>query len=354
MRCYVEMKKYAKNQKVTLKDVASHAGVSAITVSRTIRAPHLVSPKARSKVQHSIEALGYVPDAAASALASNRTDVIGLLIPSVTNSVFTDVLTGLYDALEGSRYSIQIGNYRYSPATEEKLVRTFLSQKPAGMILTGVDQTEACRELLRNAACPVVQIMDSDGEAVDSVIGLSHFDAGHSATRHLVDQGYRRIGFLGARMDPRSQRRFAGFRAALSDGGLFDENRVVTTPKASCFGLGADLLRELLARAPDTDALFCNNDDLAAGALFEAQRRGIRIPQELGICGFNDLELSRNLNPSLTTVATPRYRIGQEAVSVLIRAFDTPDSAASHTLNVGFQVIPRDSTRLRAQRGERQ
>lgn len=244
------MKKVTQTHKVTLKDVAAHAGVSAITVSRTIRAPHLVSEKARTKVQQSIEALGYVPDAAASALASNRTDVIGLLIPSVTNSVFTDVLTGLYDALEGSRFSIQIGNYRYNPATEEKLVRTFLRQKPAGMILTGVDQTEACRELLHSAPCPLVQIMDSDGEAADSMIGLSHFSGGRAATQHLVEQGYRRIGFLGARMDPRSQRRFAGFRAELSGLGLLDENRVVTTPRASSVGLGADLLRELLARRP--------------------------------------------------------------------------------------------------------
>ena len=339
------MKKKTENHRITLKDVATHAGVSAITVSRTIRSPQLVSESVRKRVRRSIDALGYVPDAAASTLASTRTDVIGLLIPSLTNSVFTDVLRGLYDALEGSRFSIQIANYRYSPETEEKLVRTFLNQKPAGMILAGVDQTEACRRLLQAAPCPVVQIMDSDGEAVDSLIGLSHFDAGRAATGHLADQGYRRIGFLGARMDPRSQRRFAGFRSELEERGLFDPDRVVTTPKASSVGLGGTLLSDLFARAPDTDAIFCNNDDLAAGVLFEAQRRGLRVPEDLGICGFNDLEMSRHLNPSLTSVATPRYRIGTETVAHLMRALETPESAERQDINLGFEVIPRGTTK---------
>ncbi|MBS9718069.1 LacI family DNA-binding transcriptional regulator [Pseudohalocynthiibacter aestuariivivens] len=344
------MKKIKTKQKITLVDVAKEAGVSAITVSRTIRSPHMVSPKAREKVEAAVDALGYVPDAAASALASNRTDVIGLLIPSLTNSVFAEVLRGMYDEIEGTPYSIQIGNYRYSPLTEEKLIRTFLCQKPAGLIVAGLDQTETSRKLLMEASCPIVQIMEFDKGPVDSMIGFSHFEAGAAATRHLIEQGYERIGFLGARMDPRSQRRLAGFRQELKSRGSLSAERTVTTPEASSVGLGAELLRELLVRAPDTDAIFCNNDDLAIGALLEAQRRGIRIPEDFGICGFNDLEISKQLNPGLTSVATPRYRIGGAAIKTIVRSLETDSVTARKRLDLGFEVIPRGSSILNLER----
>ena len=256
------MKKNATYKRVTLSDVASEAGVSAITVSRSIRSPGMVSAKVREKVQAAIDKLGYVPDQAASALASARTNVVGLLVPSLTNSVFSDVLRGVYDVIEGSGLSVQIGNYRYSPSKEENLVRTFLRQRPAGLIVAGIDQTEAARALLKTAPCPVVQIMDVTEAPIDLLIGFSHYDGAVEATRHLTQEGYRKPGFLGARMDPRSQARLAGFTDEAQARGVFDPQRIVTTTHPSSVGMGGQLLTDLLAQAPDTDAVFCNNDDL--------------------------------------------------------------------------------------------
>ncbi len=335
-----------KRSAVTMVDVAEAAGVSAITVSRSIRRPELVSEEARLRVAAAIERLGYVPDAAASALASKRTDVVGLLVPSLTNSVFSEVLRGIYDAVEGTPYSVQIGNFRYSPSGEERLIRTFLRQKPAGMIVAGLDQTDSSRAMLEQAECRVVQIMDQGPKPVDLAIGFSHRDGAVAAVEHLLEQGYERIGFMGARMDPRSQRRLAGFTEALKARGLFEARRVVTTPAASTVGLGGQLLGDLLARAPEVDAVFCNNDDLAAGALLEAARRGIEVPRQLGICGFNDLEMSRFLNPALSSVATPRYRIGRGALELLMRVIDAPEEKPE-AVDLGTEVKARASTARR-------
>lgn len=330
---------------VTLSDVARVAGVSAITVSRALRQPEKVSEEVRRRILETVDRLGYVPNAAASALASARTDVVALLVPSLTNAVFADLLRGVYDAVEGTRLTVQIGNFRYAPSKEEELIRTFLRQRPAGLIVAGIDQTAAARALLQAATCPVVQTMEVSDRPIDRIIGFSQKAGGRLAAGHLIAAGYRRPGFLGARMDPRSQARFAGFRDELARAGLHDPRRVVTTAHPSSVGLGGQLLSDLMAAAPETDAIFCNNDDLAAGALFEAQRRGLHVPDALGICGFNDLEMSRHLVPPLTTVATPRYDVGRGAIELVAAALDreTPDPARNIRLDV--TLMQRGTTR---------
>lgn len=325
-------------------DVAKAAGVSAITVSRALRSPQKVSAKARERVQAAIDRLGYTPDLAASALASRRTDVVALLVPSLTNNVFADVLRGIYDQLADSPFSVQIANYQYSPSTEEKLIRTFLRQKPACLIVGGMDQTPASVQLLSDAQCPVVQIMDHGPKPVDLSVGLSHQDAAGAGVAHLLACGYRKPAFLGARMDPRSQKRLAGFRAVTEAAGVYDPKRVVTRTLKSSVGMGAQLFADLMAQAPDADAVFCNNDDLAAGAMFEALRRNIRIPDQMGFCGFNDLEMSAHLVPRLTSVATPLYQIGAQAADLALAAIDDR-RPETHSLNLGFTVIQRESTR---------
>ena len=331
------------SKRVTLAEVAARAGVSPITVSRALRRPDTVQAETRARIDVAVAALGYVPDPAARALATGRADVIGVLIPSATNAVFTDVLSGIYDCLAESRFDVQYGITRYEPATEEKLLGVFLRQRPAGLIIAGIDQTEAARRLLERANCPLVQIMETGPDPVDMMVGFSHHDAAAAATRHLLDRGYRRPGFLGARMDPRTRRRFAGFRAEAEAHGVFDPDRVETTEVPSSVGGGAELLRALLARHPETDAVFCNNDDLALGALFEAMRMGVLVPGQLGICGFNDLEMMRAAEPPLTSVRTNRFEMGTRAAE-MIRARLEGRATGPALVDLGAQVQERRST----------
>lgn len=338
------MRKKRTKRKITLVEIAKVADVSAITVSRALRNPDSVSEKLRERIQQVVDDLGYIPDPAASALASARSDVIGVLIPSVTNNVFSDVLRGIYSEAETASFRIQLGNTRYSMLEEEKLLRTFLSQRPAGMIVAGIDQSSAARALLLGADCPVVQIMEVGDKPIDMMVGFSHRDGAFAATRHLVEGGYRRIAFLGARMDPRTQRRLEGFSQCLEEAGLFDPRLIVTTPKASTVSLGCDLLSELLARAPDADAVFCNNDDLALGVLFECQRRQIAIPTDMGICGFNDLEMMAVSNPAITSVKTFREDMGRKAMEMLLSSI-AGSMVEPPVLDLGFELVARQSTR---------
>ena len=327
-------RKQTKSGKIRLTEVAKLAGVSPITASRFFRNPEALSLSKRERVDSAVKELGYVPNLAARALASHRTEVIGVVIPSLTNNVFADVLRGVYDSLEGSRYSI---------LQEEKLLRLFRAQKPAGLIVTGINQTAESRTILESMNCPVTQIMEIGDSPVDMMVGFSHFDAGFAAISHILEQGCRRIGFLGARMDPRVQRRFEGYRDAMKAVSLFDPNLVVTTSVPTTVTLGGTLFADLLAQAPDIDAVFCVNDDLALGVLFECQRRQISVPGDLAIVGFNDLEFMASAVPSLTSVRTNRYEMGRHAVTMVIDAIEGR-RPQEPVLDLGFQLMVRESS----------
>jgi LacI family gluconate utilization system Gnt-I transcriptional repressor len=330
----------------TIADVARRAGVGPITVSRALREPDRVSAELRSQIDAAIAELGYVPDRNARALASARADIVAVLVPSLTNSVFADVVRGLYDGMGDSRFQIHLGNTHYSGPEEERLLHVFASQRPAAIVVSGCDQTPAARALLETAGCPVVQIMDIGPDPVDMMVGFSHVEGGRAVTRHLFEAGYRRIGFIGARMDPRSQRRMAGYRSFLDGIGLYDPHLVTTTPTPSSVSLGRELLRQALARTPDLDAVFCNNDDLALGVLFECNRASLAVPQRIGIAGFNDLEMMEVAFPSLTSVTTHRYEIGRRAISMLLQAIEG-QRPEDRVVDLGFELQPRESTARR-------
>jgi LacI family gluconate utilization system Gnt-I transcriptional repressor len=336
-------RKSTKSGKIRLTEVAKLAGVSPITASRFFRNPEALSVAKRERVDSAVKELGYVPNLAARALASHRTEVIGVVIPSLTNNVFADVLRGIYDSLEGSRYSIQLANTRYSILQEEKLLRLFRAQKPAGLIVTGINQTADSRAILESMNCPVTQIMEIGEAPVDMMVGFSHYDASSAAISHILAQGRRRIGFLGARMDPRVQRRFEGYRDAMKAASLFDPNLIVTTSVPTTVTLGSTLFADLVARAPDIDAVFCVNDDLALGVLFECQRRRISVPRDLAIVGFNDLEFMASAVPSLTSVRTNRYEMGRHAVTMVIDAIEGRRPEVP-VLDLGFQLMVRESS----------
>jgi len=276
---------------------------------------------------------------------STQTEVIGVLIPSLTNNVFSDVLRGIYDAFDGSRYSIQLANTRYSVLQEERLLRLFLMQKPAGLIVTGLDQTAESRSVIKAADCPVVQIMEFGTDPIDMMIGFSHVDACYAAISHLLAQGCRRIGFIGARMDPRVQRRLQGYQNAMKDAGLFDPRLIVTAPVPTSTIMGGSLFSDLVMKAPDLDAVFCANDDLALGVLFECQRRHIAVPQQIAIVGFNDMEFMAAAVPTLSSVRTNRYEMGRRAATMIMDAIEGRP-VTQREVDLGFEVIERQSSTL--------
>jgi LacI family transcriptional regulator, gluconate utilization system Gnt-I transcriptional repressor len=341
----MKIAKKNKHHKITLIDVGIAAGVSAITVSRVINEPQKVSQVLRLQVQKAIDALGYIPNQYASSLASAKSKVIGVVIPSLSNTVFTDVLRGVYDLLGAAGYKVLLVDTHYSPLEEEKMIRTLLSQAPEAMIITGGDQTRACQHVLQKSHVPIVQIMELLEQPLDMNVGFCHRQAGYDVATHLLQGGYSRIGFIGARMDPRVQQRMLGFQVALEDAGKFAKNLIVTTPEPSSIGVGGELFKSLLASTSGmVDAIFCANDDLALGALFESQRMNMHVPRDLALCGFNDIEASQYVNPSLTSVYVGRYEMGAKAAQMVIDRLNGK-TLEKKIVDMGYEIKKRQSTK---------
>lgn len=332
-----------RQEKITLSDVAAEAGVSAITVSRALREPDKVSPHLREAILETVKRLGYVPDLAARALASRNSGFVGVMSPGLTNYAFMALMRGIEDRVRSSDLRIQYAAPDNDVDDEARQLRFFFSQNPAGIIYIGTERGEAVRDLLNKAPCPVVEVMDLSDEPAEMAIGIDHRRAAEVATRHLIDQGYRRIALVGGRWDIRARRRHEGYRSALMDAGLFDPSLVMSVDGHTSASLGVQLLDRLLQEHPDADAAFCQNDDLALGMLFECQRRGLNVPEDFGICGFNDLDPSGVACPSLTSVRVPRYEIGYRAIDMLIRAAGNVNPPPAK-VDLGFQLMERQST----------
>jgi len=334
----------SRDGRITMQDVARRAGVSAITVSRALRSPDKVTPAVRERIEQLCREMGYVLNHAASALASARSRTIVVLIPSLSNVVFVDIVAGIKAVLDAQGYHMLLGLTGYSLDAEETLLRTYLQHAPDGVVLTGVDHTEAVWKLLRTHGLPAVHTIetlpaDRDGMSV----GFSQFDSGHAAARHLIERGYRRIGIVGAQLDPRSLRRCDGCREALHEAGMYDPALEIMTPQKSSIALGAELLDQMLDQHPDCDGLFFCNDDLAQGAVFQCARRGVSVPGQLGLVGFHDLAGSAWTTPPLSTIATPRYRIGTTAAELLMQHLDGQPAARRH-IDLGFELVRRATT----------
>jgi LacI family gluconate utilization system Gnt-I transcriptional repressor len=331
-----------KRRRKTLSDVAARAGVSAVTVSRALHRPEMVSTDLRQRVETAVDELGYIPNQLASALASARTNRVGVIVPSLTNGVFGDYLRAMHDVFLPSGFQVLVLNSGYVAGKEERAIATMLGQHPEAIVLTGIDQTPAARRMLEEAAIPVIQTMEMTDNPIDIVIGLSQRDAGRAATQYLIDLGHKRIGQMSVPLDSRARQRLAGYRAAMSDAGL--DPFTVSMDGPSSFAHGAELLAEMIHRWPDFTGLFAGNDNLALGALFECQRRGIRVPDDISIVGFNDLEYSAVSYPSLSTVLTPRYAIGERAAEIVLEIIrGSGKRPEDRRIDMGFRLIRRGS-----------
>lgn len=332
-----------KSRRITLDDVASRAKVSTVTASRVLRKPEMVSADLRARVDSAVRELAYIPNQLASALASSRTGRIGVVVPSLTNGVFGDYLRALHDVFVPAGFQVLVLNSHYLPGREEKAIATMLGQFPEAIILAGIGQTAQARKSLQQAGIPVVQTMEMTDAPIDINIGLSQVGAGYAAARHLFDLGHVHVGQISAPHDSRSRKRIEGYMQAVEE---FDAiPMVVSLDQPSSVPLGGQLLTELLARWPKVTAIFCGNDNLALGVLFECQRRGIRVPEDLAIIGFNDLEVSACSYPSLSSIATPRYGMAHRAAEIILEIIrGSGNRPEQRQIDLGFRLIAREST----------
>jgi LacI family gluconate utilization system Gnt-I transcriptional repressor len=330
---------------VTLTDVASLANVSPQTVSRTIRNPQLVSRATLERVNAAIATTGYVPNLAASNLASNRSRTVAAIIPTIAASVFADALHGLDQMLAPEGYQLFIGASDYSTEREEELIRAFMGRRPDGIFIVGTNHTPGATAMLKNSGIPVVEAWNWTEDPIDNLVGFSNWQAINAVLEYAVGKGYRHPTFAGSFS--------AGDSRAVARQASFDENvrrllpgeqvRVVDSgTNVIDMETGVQLLDKVRDEHPETDVLMFASDVFAAGALLACDRRKIAVPDDIAITGFGDFEVARHLVPTLTTVALPNEEIGSRAGRLLLDRMSGATSE-SEMIDLGFSVIPRDS-----------
>ncbi len=323
-----------------MEDVARAAGVSMVTVSRALNTPEKVAAATLANVRAAIDRLRYVQNLTAGSLASRRSRIVAAIVPTIASSIFSDTVDGLAQALAPHRYQLLLGQSGYRDEEETALIAAFLGRGVDGLLLIGVKHARGVRATLQRAGIPVVETWDLTGRPIDMLVGFSNHEAGRASARHLIGKGYRALGFIGG-IDDRSASRLAGFRAEAQARGL-DDVAVVQVPAPSSVLDGGSALGALMNAAAPPRAVFCTNDMLAAGALFECQRRGIDVPDRLAVMGFADLPIAASLEPSLTTVQVRAHAMGQRAGELMIGRL-TGALQRDRIVDLGFAVIERKS-----------
>ena len=329
--------------RVTLADVARSAGVSPITVSRALRGERAVDAGLIARVQDAVGKLGYVPDPAARALASRHSSHVAVLIPMLSNALFVDLLEAAQRTLRKAGYQTLMAVTHYDASEEEHLLREQLLHRPAGMLVTGLERSDATRQLIAQSGVPCVHLMEASGNPGVYSVGFSQFDASVDMTRHLLQKGRKRIAFAGAQLDPRTLQRLEGYRSVMREAGLHDARLEWLNPAASSLALGGQMFEQIMSQQPPVNAIFFCNDDLAQGALLAALRLKIKVPQTVAIAGFNDLTGSDQMLPPLTTVRTPRAEIGTAAAGMLIKLMKG-EIVVTPCVDVGYELVRRGSS----------
>lgn len=310
-----------------------------MTVSRALNTPQLVRPKTVEKVLQAVQATGYIPNALAGGLASRRSRLIAVVVPQINNNMFVDTIQALSDTLAARGYHMLLCVAGYSRETEAELVATLLSRRPDGVVLTGIQHAPALKRTILNAAIPVVEIWDLTPTPLDMLVGFSHEKVGETIGEFLLHKGYRRPGLLWAG-DARAALRKQGLCTRLVKGGMSDVPQMAV-PLPASLALGRSGLAQLLD-AGEFDIIVCSSDTLAQGAIMEAESRGLRVPKDLAVMGFGDLDFAASNRPAITTVSVDRHAIGERAATLLADRIEGVGEGEA-IIDLGYHLLERES-----------
>jgi len=288
--------------------------------------------------------LGYIPNIVASNLSSNRTRIIAAITPGFASPLIRDLFQGLSDVVHAQGYHLLFGVADHSVGEEEALVRAILARRADALVLSRTRHTASTRQILRNAAIPVVEVGQLASQPIDMTVGFSNRAAARAIVQHMIDRGYRRIAMMSEHQEenPRSIVRRQGYADALAAAGLTPDPALLIESSTD-LGAAAQALRALRRQKRAPDAVFCGDDLLALGALFECQRQGWHVPRDIAVAGFGDLEYAAQACPSITTIHVDRISMGRSAGEMLLLALGGA-RPGRRSLDIGFSLIPRAST----------
>jgi len=321
----------------TLHDVAKAAGVSLITASRALGNPGVVSAKTIEKVQAAVDATGYIPNLLAGGLKSKRSLMVGGIVPALSVAQFLPTVQALTTELASAGYQLILGQTSYDAGQEESVLNTMIGRQPDGIVMTGLVQSQKARDRLRRSGIPVVETWDLSDRPVDMLVGFSHVKVGGAVGGYFLGKGWKHIG-IATGDDHRARMRRDGFQTTLGR-----EVPTAFVPAPSSLELGRRALAELLQKDPQLEAVCCSSDQLAQGVMVEALARGLRVPQDLAICGFGNADFGAHTVPSISTVHVDGAEIGRLAARLIV-ARCRGESVAQPVVDVGFRMIERQSS----------
>lgn len=332
----------ASGGSVTMADVGRLAGVSQVTVSRALSDPSMVSGETLKRIQEAIRVTGYVPNALAGALASNRSNLISALVPSVTNIVYASMLHAFSKIMRARGYQLMVGETGFDLAEEEAVVATHLSRRPDAMLLTGIRHSPAVRRMLLSAAIPVVEVWDITETPIDCCVGFSHVAAAVAAANYAHTRGYSHAAAVTAGDERAARRRDAFVRQFEALGGT--PVATVDFPGHASLGGGRQALATLIAEHGFSGGvIFCSSDQFAQGILVEAKARGLAVPSEVAVIGFGDQEFAPHTDPPLTSVRVDREKLGTASADALLARF-AKTTMTNPVTDIGFRIIERQTS----------
>ncbi|UUQ65659.1 LacI family transcriptional regulator [Pseudomonas fuscovaginae UPB0736] len=326
----------------TIKDVAALAGISYTTVSHVVNKTRPVSERVRVKVEAAIAELDYVPSAVARSLKAKTTATIGLLVPNSLNPYFAELARGIEDYCERNNYCVILCNSDDDPDKQRNYLRVLLEKRVDGLIVASTGGDDSLASGLLAVRTPMV-IVDREIAGVETDrVRIDHEEGAYLATRHLLELGHRAIAFIGGPLDNSvAQLRLAGYRRALRQAKVkVSASSVLASDFTSTGGYRA--AAQLLEGERPT-AIFASNDLLGIGALRAAAERDIRVPGELSVIGFDDIQMSRYVYPALTTVGQSILQLGETAAELLLRRLATPELALDQRIVIP-SIVLREST----------
>ena len=304
---------------VSLGDVAQHAGVSTATVSRVLNNPEKVAAKSRVAVNTSIETLGYIPDGAARALASRHSRIVGAIVPTLDNALFAAGIQSLQRRLRQHDYTLIVASHEYDLFEELNEVKMLLRQGVDALLLVGTRHEPALLQLLEEKDVPYVNCWAWDSDSSQPYIGFDNRKAARKIADYLLDLGHVDLAVIAGRTEnnDRARDRVLGIRDAIEARNLrLAPGKIIE--RSYSVKQGREAMRQLLQLERLPTAVLCGNDILAMGAVAECQSSGIRIPDEISIAGFDDLDMSSQIKPALTTIHVPSAEMGENAAEYLV------------------------------------
>jgi LacI family transcriptional regulator len=330
--------------RIRIEDVAKDAGVSTATVSRALSQPDRVRKTTRTVVEKSVLKLGYVPDAAGRALASGRTRTVGCVIPTLDHAIFAHSTQAMQDALAKAGYQLLLASHNYDPALEMVLIHALQQRGVDALVLVGSEHHKKLWKSIATWNKPVLLTWTCDPRLPS--VGFDNHAIASLATQHLLDLGHQRIGMISGHVmhNDRAQARVEGFRDTMAQADMklsaHSLSYQALTMRGGCLGL----IELLKVKNPPT-AIVCGNDLLAAGALMEAQRQNLKIPNDLSICGIDNHDLAAETNPGLTTVSLPTQDLGRIAAAQILDTLAGKQIAQQ--LLLPFELMIRGTTSSR-------